>query len=82
MSWWVFPAHRRRGVASRAVRLAIAYAFSHLGVRRIEALTAPDNAASRGVARRAGFTEVDPVEDGEQPMLRHLLLADGPELRG
>lgn len=57
ISYWVFPLHRRRGLASRAVRLACAYGFSDLGIARIELYVQPDNHASRGVARTAGFTE-------------------------
>jgi RimJ/RimL family protein N-acetyltransferase len=57
MSYWVFPLHRGRGLASRAVRLACAYAFSELGIARMELYAQPDNHASRGVARSAGFTE-------------------------
>lgn len=57
MSYWIFPEHRRRGLASRAVRLACGFAFSELGVERIELYVEPDNQASRGVARRAGFTQ-------------------------
>jgi RimJ/RimL family protein N-acetyltransferase len=57
MSYWVFPPHRRRGVAVRATNLACEHAFAAWGVRRMELEIAPDNAASRGVARRAGFAE-------------------------
>ena len=62
LSYWTFPAHRRRGVAGRAVRLATDYAVAELGVERLEIHVAPDNLASRGVARSAGF-----VEDGFVP---------------
>jgi RimJ/RimL family protein N-acetyltransferase len=57
MSYWVFPHHRGRGIARHALRLACAYAFSDLGVVRIELYGQPDNHASRSVARSAGFTE-------------------------
>jgi RimJ/RimL family protein N-acetyltransferase len=53
MSYWTFPLFRRRGRATRAAVLVTRYAFDTLGVIEIE----PDNAASRGVAQRAGFTE-------------------------
>lgn len=71
MSYWVFSTHRRRGFASRAVRLASGYAFAELGVTRLELHVAADNLASRGVARRAGFGEgagparCGPIVDGE-----------------
>lgn len=57
MSYWTFPAYRRRGLAARAVRLACDYAFEALGVERMELYIEPDNHASRGVAHRAGFRQ-------------------------
>jgi RimJ/RimL family protein N-acetyltransferase len=57
MSYWTFPAHRRRGLATWAVRLACAYAFTELAVERMELRIEADNVASRRVARRAGFRE-------------------------
>jgi RimJ/RimL family protein N-acetyltransferase len=57
MSYWVFPAFRRRGYASRAIVLLCKWAFAELGVERMEIYVEPDNLASRGAALRAGFTE-------------------------
>ena len=57
MSYWTFPTHRGRGLAVRAGRLACKYAFSELGVKRMELYVEPDNHASRAVARKAGFVE-------------------------
>jgi RimJ/RimL family protein N-acetyltransferase len=54
-SYWTFPQHRRRGYATRAVRLLARWAFDELGVERIELHVEPDNAGSRRVAERAGF---------------------------
>jgi len=66
MSYWVFPFARRHGYASRAVRLACRYAFAELDVKRIELHVAVDNAASRGVARSAGFDEhPGPAKQGQ-----------------
>lgn len=71
MSYWVFPHHRRRGFASRAVRLASDFALAELGVKRLELHIAADNLASRGVARRIGIGEsagparCGPILDGE-----------------
>jgi len=56
-SYSVGPHARRRGFASRALRLAAQWAFDRLGVARIELFIESDNAASRGVARRCGFLE-------------------------
>jgi len=57
LSWWTSASHRGRGYASRAARLACAYAFRDLGVARLEVYIEPDNLASRGVARKAGFLQ-------------------------
>jgi len=73
LSWWVFPPFRRQGIASRAVRLVCDYAFGTFGLHRLEAFIAPDNLASRGVARNAGFAEMEAVHEGEQLMLRYVL---------
>ncbi len=58
LSYWTYPAHRCRGVASRAVALACHVAFEELSFRRLEILTDPDNVGSRRVALRNGFKEV------------------------
>ncbi|HEX5414694.1 MAG TPA: GNAT family protein [Chloroflexota bacterium] len=57
LSWWTGASFRGRGFASRAARLACAYAFGVLGVERLEVHVEPDNQASRGVARKAGFLQ-------------------------
>lgn len=56
-SYWTFPQHRRRGLATRAMRLASLFAFSELGIDRLELYVEPDNVASHGVARNAGFSK-------------------------
>jgi RimJ/RimL family protein N-acetyltransferase len=57
LSYWTYPAHRRRGVASRAVALACDLAFERFGFRRLEVVTDPDNAGSRRVAVNNRFRE-------------------------
>jgi RimJ/RimL family protein N-acetyltransferase len=63
LSYWTYPAHRGRGVASRAVALACDVAFGELGVERLEILTDPDNTGSRRVALRNAFVEIG-MRDG------------------
>jgi RimJ/RimL family protein N-acetyltransferase len=84
MSYWTFPHHRRRGLASRAVRLAAEYAFACLDVTEIELYIEPDNAGSLGVARAAGFIaagrgEQSPGSDAApRTMLRFVLRRASP----
>lgn len=56
VSYWVLPAGRGRGVASRACVGATMWAHS-IGLRRVELQHSSTNAASRRVALRAGFRE-------------------------
>jgi RimJ/RimL family protein N-acetyltransferase len=46
---------RRRGLATRAVRLLTRWAIAGAGVRRIEALVEPGNRASLRVLERCSF---------------------------
>ena len=55
IGYWVAAASRGAGVATRALRLAAAWALGDLGLRRLEALVFTDNPRSRRVAERAGF---------------------------
>ncbi len=47
---------RGRGYATRAVRLVAEWAFTHAGIMRLIAGTAPENLGSQRVLERAGFT--------------------------
>ena len=54
ISYWIFPAFRKRGLASRAVAL-LCTAAVQAGVAKICAQIDGDNIASRRVAEKAGF---------------------------
>jgi RimJ/RimL family protein N-acetyltransferase len=56
IGYWLRPEARGRGAATVAVQLVARWAFSELGVQRLELTTAPENVASQRVAERAGFT--------------------------
>jgi RimJ/RimL family protein N-acetyltransferase len=53
--YWVVPAYRNIGVASRALRLASEFAAETLQLRRITLYHAVGNLGSCGVAQRAGY---------------------------
>jgi RimJ/RimL family protein N-acetyltransferase len=55
IGYWVAPAARGRGVATRAVALLARHGFEALGLARIEILAFAANRASQRVAERAGF---------------------------
>jgi RimJ/RimL family protein N-acetyltransferase len=57
VGYWLTPGARGRGVASGAVRLIVGWAFSELGLARLELTCGPDNVASQRVARRCGFRQ-------------------------
>jgi RimJ/RimL family protein N-acetyltransferase len=57
LSYWTYPAHRKCGVASRAVALAISHAFGDLGLVRLELAVDAGNLPSLKVALRAGFRQ-------------------------
>ena len=55
ISYFLRTSARGRGLATRAVQLAVRWAFEELGIERIELRVHPDNASSRRVAERVGF---------------------------
>ena len=55
IGYWVAAEHRRRGLATRAVRLLAAWALEERGLRRVVLHIDPDNINSRRVAEKAGF---------------------------
>lgn len=57
IGYWVAAQARRRGIATRGVRLLADWAREELGLTRIEILPHKDNAPSRRVAETAGFTD-------------------------
>jgi RimJ/RimL family protein N-acetyltransferase len=57
VGYWVAPAARRRGVARRAAAAVTRWALHDVGFARVELLAAAQNAGSRRVAERIGFTQ-------------------------
>jgi RimJ/RimL family protein N-acetyltransferase len=71
LSWWIFPEHRRRGLATRGVQLMILYLRALVGVGAFTAYVEPDNFASLGVARKAGFVPVGADATHEGRVMRN-----------
>src|SRR5262245_14686165 len=76
LSYWTYPTHRLRGVASRAVALVCQVAFQQFRFRRLEVVTDTDNSSSSRVALRNGFKDAG-LRDG-----RVLYGKDSPSTRG
>src|SRR4029079_17438421 len=55
VGYWLLPAGRGRGIATRAVRALADHVHSH-GVLRLEAVVRPENERSIRVLERLGFT--------------------------
>ena len=57
VGYWAHPEARRRGLTTAAVRLVTQYCFDELGVRRVRAVAALGNAASRHVIEAVGLEQ-------------------------
>lgn len=69
-AYWVLPAARGRGVASRALDAVTTWMFEQVGLHRVELSHSTDNPASCRVALKAGFA----VEGTRRSQVLH---ADG-----
>jgi RimJ/RimL family protein N-acetyltransferase len=65
IGWWTAPAHRGRGLATRAAALVAGWAVEDLCVDTVLARCARANPPSGAVARAAGFA-LDADADGSQ----------------
>jgi ribosomal-protein-alanine N-acetyltransferase len=57
IGYWIGQRFARQGLMTDAVRVAVAFAFDHLRLHRVEAGCVPTNVASRGLLLKAGFQE-------------------------
>ena len=55
IGYWIAAPARRRGIATRALRLLSRWAIEEGGVERLELTTHTENVASQRVAEKAGF---------------------------
>lgn len=53
--YWLLPAHWGKGLATRALGLAVDYLMLSCGAQRIQALVEPENIPSMRVLEKAGF---------------------------
>src|SRR5262245_32143437 len=56
VGYWIERSVRRRGIATRALRLVSRWAVLDVGVRRLELRADPENIGSQRVAAAGGFT--------------------------
>lgn len=77
VSYVVFPAWRRRGIATRACRLALAHAVAAMDCRAAMIKVRKGNAASLAVARKLGatVTGLEVTETGDLSIVLRLDLA-------
>ncbi len=78
VGYWVDSRRQGQGVATRAVALVVAHALGPVGLHRVEATIAPDNAASRAVVGHVGFRQEGLLErylDIDGAWRDHLLYA-------
>ena len=79
LCWTVHPEHRGHGVAARAVRLLIRYAFDELGLHRVAAYADPEDGASLRTAGRAGLRREGLVRAERHDRVQLARLATDPE---
>lgn len=56
LGYWIGEPHRRKGYTLSAVRTVCSFAFGKLNLHRIEAACIPENAPSRDLLLKAGFS--------------------------
>ena len=57
LGYWIGAGHAHQGYMTEALVCALDFAFERLGLHRIEAACLPNNAASKGLLLKAGFTQ-------------------------
>ena len=84
VGYWLCREARGQGAATTAVRLVSGWAFTELGIRRLNLITVAENTASQRVAERAGFTREGllrawlPTSAGRRDSVMYSLLPDDP----
>jgi RimJ/RimL family protein N-acetyltransferase len=73
IGWTVFPAHRRKRIATEAARAALAHGFAHHAVPRVIAHVDPPNVASIRVCEALGMTLEGEVDFYETRLSRYVI---------
>ena len=55
LAYYVFHPYERKGLMTEGLKLVLQYAFTSLGLHRLEANIQPENSASIALAKRCGF---------------------------
>ena len=65
IGYWLAEPLQGRGIMTRACRALAEYAFTNLGLNRMEIRVAAGNVRSRGIAERLGFTQEGTLRQAE-----------------
>lgn len=66
LGFWLSPARRGGGLAARAIRLTVRWAFDELRLERIQGLTDTENEAAQQVMEHVGFVHEGTLRGAER----------------
>ena len=65
IGYWIVENHQGKGIISRACTRLVEYAFTNLGMNKVEMCVATDNLPSRTVCERLGMTMEGTITNAE-----------------
>ena len=72
LGYWLAEASQGRGIMTKACAAYVAHSFTELGLHRIEIRCATENAKSRAIPQRLGFTAEGTIREAESIDGRYL----------